>query len=89
MCDCIKKIEHGTIKTLKENNDGEFEKARGLLCVQIPIVNNRFLNMRTYNDYEFYFTPVKKDGTTGKPKKKTIAIAHTYCPFCGKKHSNK
>jgi len=88
MCDCIKNIEDKTLETLRENNEGIFEKANGLLCVHFPIVKNKFLDRKTYNDYEFSFTPIKKDGTPGKPKKKTIAIAHTYCPFCGEKHKN-
>ena len=27
----------------------------------------------------------KKDGTTSRPKKDTISIFYTYCPFCGQK----
>lgn len=88
MCDCIKTIEDKTIKALRENNEGRFEKARGLLGILFPIVKNKFLDRQTYNEYEFIFSPIKKDGTLGKPKKKTVNIAHTFCPFCGEKYQN-
>jgi hypothetical protein len=40
----------------------------------------------SYSPFEYLLTPVKKDGTQGKPVRKTISMYHTYCPFCGRKY---
>lgn len=88
MCNCIKTIEEKTLETLRENNEGQFDKAEGLCCTQFPIVKGQFLDRQTYNEYQFLFSPIRKDGTVGKVKKRTVNISHTYCPFCGEKYKN-
>lgn len=43
---------------------------------------------RTYQEFEYEFTPIKKNGESGKQIKKRVSMYHTYCPFCGKKYPN-
>lgn len=86
MCDCLKNIEAKTMEVVKEQKDGEFSDGR-MLNTHFPIVNNAFKDRITYNEFQFQFAPRKKDGTIGVPKKQTVSISHSYCPFCGEKHS--
>lgn len=85
MCNCIKDIEEKSFKAVSGQKDGDFKKGY-LLPVSFPIIKNKFLNRRTHSEYEFTFSPRKKDGTIGKPKRQTVNIMHQYCPFCGKKY---
>lgn len=87
MCDCIKTIESKTLEMVKEQKEGEFAKG-GITPSSFVIVDNKFNPRRTHSEYEFTFAPKKKDGTIGKPKKQTVNIIHSYCPFCGEKHAN-
>jgi hypothetical protein len=85
MCNCLKDIESKTFEMVKEQKEGEFTKGN-ITPSSFLIIKNKFSNRATHSEYEFTFAPKKKDGTTGKPKKQTVNITHSYCPFCGEKH---
>jgi hypothetical protein len=85
MCDCIKTIESKTLDEVRKQKEGEYEGGK-LVNVCFLIVKNKFTNRRTYQEFEFQFAPMKKDGTIGKEKRQTVNINHSYCPFCGEKY---
>lgn len=86
MCDCIKTLETKTLEMVKEQKDGEFTKGK-ITPSCYPVIDNQFKDRITHSEYEFMFAPKKKDSTIGMPKKQTVSIMHSYCPFCGEKHS--
>lgn len=86
MCDCIKTIETKTFLMVQEGKEGEFTKGN-ITTSSYPIIDNQFKDRRTHSEYEFTFAPKKKNGTIGKPNRKTVNVMHSYCPFCGEKHS--
>lgn len=87
MCNCLRKLEKKTFEVAKKRNEGEFSDGKLLNC-HFPIIDNQIKDRITYSEFQFLFAPRKKDGSIGKVKKQTISISHTYCPFCGEKHSN-
>jgi hypothetical protein len=86
MCDCLKTIETKTMEVVKGQKEGEVTDGK-MLNTHFPFVKNSLKNRVTYNEFQFFFAPIKKDGSIGKPKKQTVSISHSYCPFCGEKHS--
>jgi hypothetical protein len=85
MCNCIINVEEKLIERVKETNQGEIEGGK-ILQSHFHFTENGFGPRTTYSEFQFTLSPLKKDGTIGKPKKQTVNISHTYCPFCGKKH---
>lgn len=85
MCNCITEIEKMAFDKVKQQNEGEFTKG-ALIQTGFQIRNNKITDRTTISEYEFTFAPKKKDGTIGKPKKQTVNIVHSYCPFCGEKY---
>ena len=87
MCNCITEIEKKTFLLVQEQKEGEYEKGH-LTPAGFQIKKNSISARTTTSEYEFTFAPKKKDGTIGKPKKQTVTIVHSFCPFCGEKHNN-
>lgn len=87
MCDCIKSITDATMIMAVDRNEGGVLHGE-ILGTHWPIINNIIKPRQTLSVFQYAFVPIKKDGIEGKQKKKTINIAHIYCPFCGKKHNN-
>lgn len=85
MCDCIKKVEDKMKNHIQETANGETYDYK-LLQTHFPFVKNTIKGRITYTEFQYMLAPIKKDGTTGKHKKQTVNISHSYCPFCGEKH---
>ena len=86
MCDCLKTIEDKTLEALKELEQGEVTGGK-LIHSHFPLVENTIKARITYSEFRYSLSRKKKDGTFEKAKNKTASISHSYCPFCGEKHS--
>jgi len=81
MCDCINKTELAILDKMKLDNkyavvgEGQFSH-KGM-----SFSGNG--GWRTYQEFEYEFTPIKKNGEPGRQIKKRVSMYHTYCPFCG------
>jgi len=84
MCNCIEKTETAVIDKMKKDNEGKAIIGDG----SYQHMGMSFANgggWKTYQEFEYEFTPIKKDGTNGRQIKKRVSIYHSYCPFCGEK----
>lgn len=81
-CDCISKVAEN-IKT-KITAD-KSESLKGYKLIEGNWEHYSFYpKVRLYSNYIIESTFEKKDGTTSKPKKDSVSIFYSYCPFCGK-----
>lgn len=86
-CNCIKESTERVLDFVKKENDKSDRKG----IIGDGHYNHQGLSLgknggwRTYQEFEYEFTPIKKDGSEGRQITKRISIYHTYCPFCGKK----
>jgi len=84
MCNCLKDGKKNILDKLKADKAGvEIINSGDFKNYGFSFGKKSF--MRTYNDFEYSMTNIKKDGSQGATKKKTISIYHTYCPYCGGK----
>lgn len=85
MCDCISKLKNTIIEKIKTDKYGIGIIERGdFKNYGISFGKKSFI--RTYNEFEYIMTNIKKDGSTGATKKHSVSIYHIFCPFCGEKH---
>lgn len=83
MCDCIKKTEKAILERMKEENKDKAIITEGTFNhMGLSFTGNA--GWRTYQEFEYDFTPIKKNGEEGRKIKKKVSMYHTYCPFCGK-----
>lgn len=81
MCNCIKEVSEVGMKNLQDKFPTDRIDHGQMLCVSF--VFGETTHMATYNDLQYQHTPRKKDGTLGKPRNKTVALLHIFCPYCG------
>lgn len=85
-CNCLEKSEKLIQEKLTEKNTAKDSSYK--------IVNGKWERQsfypvtRLYSDYIIESTYQKKDGSASKPKKQSIAILYSYCPFCGIEYPN-
>lgn len=84
MCNCIAKAEEAAMVHLKEKSGENMVESGHLLHVGYSF--GKVSYRATYNEFEYQFTPKKKDGTFGKTIKKQLSIYHSHCPYCGEKY---
>ena len=82
MCKCLIKIEKETLKLLEKKfvGTGKIEQNNGL---DIAFGTT---GSRTYTNYSYKNTTIKKDGSFGATFKREQMIVHSFCPFCGEKY---
>ncbi len=83
MCNCISEIETMVLERMKDQKQkfGTVNKA----SFKHQGFNFKDGSTSLYNDIEYEMTNRKKDGSTGATRNYTVAIYHSYCPFCGEK----
>ena len=82
MCNCIKETAEKIISKMKEDNSGKATIGDGNFThMGLSFTGNS--GWRTYQEFEYEITPIKKDGSNGRQHKKRISMYHSYCPFCG------
>lgn len=87
-CNCIKEVEQKTIAHLKErypdktyNEELNGFEGTGLLNQALSMGENG--GYKLYHQFAIEVTFTKVNGTQSKPKKETVNIYQTFCPFCG------
>jgi hypothetical protein len=81
-CDCISKVAE-KIKTKIAADKAKSENGYKLLGGEWEH-HSWHPNNRLYSNYVIESTFQKKDGSASRPKKDSISIFYSYCPFCGK-----
>ena len=100
MCDCINTITKNTTEYIQKRST---ERKQDMLpidtCLDEGLQNTTYLypmdgntlqtNELLKTEFTFRVINLKKDGTFSKPRKESISIIFTYCPFCGKEYNPK
>lgn len=87
MCKCVNELTEKLIVMKKEENKETAIIGEGTFShLGLSFTDG---NWHTYQEFEYEFTPIKKNGTQGRQHKKRVSVYHSYCPFCGKKINNK
>lgn len=89
MCQCLKESENKLFAHLKEQISKD-AKVKSFDESESHYLNKGLVftgdgGWKLYMEYQIAYIPVKKDGSDGVPKKKTVNIFPTFCPFCGVK----
>jgi hypothetical protein len=82
-CDCIDKLEKkfGDHITNELNN-----RFKAVQIIEYGFVNKSLIPAgQIYVEMEAKYSFIKKDGNLSNPKKKTVNVFFTFCPFCGQK----
>ncbi len=87
MCDCVFKTSEAIIKKKEDDSKGIGIIGEGNFT-HMGLSFGKNSGWRTYQEFEYEFTPIKKNGEHGRQVKKRVSMYHTYCPFCGKKYKN-
>lgn len=87
MCKCVDELSAKVIEMKKEENKDVAIIGEGNFAHMGLSMSGKG-GWRTYQEFEYEFTPIKKNGTQGRQFKKRVSVYHSYCPFCGKKIDN-
>ncbi len=83
-CDCIPKLAENIKEKIKKDKS---ERVKGFNLIKGNWEHYSFYpKTRLYSDFIIESTFEKKDGSTSKPKKDSVSIFYSYCPFCGKRY---
>lgn len=88
MCNCLKENQ----ALVKKYYEDEAQKTRYALDGD-PVMVNGYLGLQTgksysADQYEVTLRYVRRDGNTSKvTTKKTVSIAHKFCPHCGEERA--
>lgn len=89
MCNCINCIKEAKQRTIEflvnEQKDKSIINQEKCNFSHITLSLGDNIRWRTYQEFHYRIAPIKKDGSIGKEKEKTISIYHSFCPFCGEK----
>lgn len=88
MCNCIKETEQKIIGNLKERFpektfNEELNRFQGTGMQNVALSFGENGGHKTYSEFKIESSFEKVNGTQSRPKKETVNIYHSYCPFCG------
>lgn len=87
-CNCIEEAEQNALKHLKEsypdkNFSEELNRFNGTGMQNTLLSFGEDGGYRTYNEFKVESSFTKVNGTQSRPKKESVNIIHSFCPFCG------